>query len=124
MRAKLLQVIQADLATGLPQGQDPLCVLFCAESNSNLCSMVTQLQFLTSLLTKLKDPSTSEGVIQNMASLRDTLTSPDNLRVIMSTNINTLTTPLTAWEGFLQQPLSKRSWEVFDSSAPSCLVFC
>ena len=85
--------------------------------------MVTQLQFLTSLLAKLKDPSTSEGVIQNMASLRDALTSPDNLRVIMSTNINTLTTPLTTWERFLQQPHSKRSWEVFDSSEPRYLVF-
>ena len=91
-----------------------LHVLSCAESNSNLCSMVTQLQFLTSLVARLKDPSTSKGVIQSMAFLRDTLTSPDNMRVVMSTNINALTTPLTPWKEFMQQPHSKRCWEVFD----------
>lgn len=70
--------------------------------------MVTQLQFLTSLVAKLKDPSTYDEVIHNVTSLRDTLTSPDNLRVVMAANVDSLTTPLTAWDKFLAQPHVKR----------------
>ena len=81
------------------------------ESNHNLGSMVTQLKLLTSLLANLKDssPSTSvDRLLADMTQLRDTLTSPNNLRVVMTANINTLSAPLESWKEFLPKHLLQR----------------
>ena len=75
------------------------------ESTHNLTSMVTQMQFLTSVQTKLKDPSSSDQLLTDLKHLRECLTLPGNLRVIMATDINSLphANPLDPWLQFLPQ---------------------
>ena len=81
-----------------------------SESTHNLSSMVTQMQFLTSVQTKLKDPSSADQLLTDLKHLRERLTSPDNLRIVMATNVNSLphANPLDPWLGFLPQSSPKR----------------
>ena len=79
-----------------------LFAAYSADCSHNVASMVTQLRFLTSLTAKLKDAS-ADGVLQDMAQLRDALTSPDNLRIFMAANVSSLPhpSPLDPWKNFV-----------------------
>ena len=70
--------------------------------------MVTQLKFLEKQLQRLKDPATADLVTSDLCRVRDTLTSPGNLRVFMATDIDKLTTPLKPWESFIENSKSER----------------
>ena len=75
-------------------------MLYSSSSNHNLSNMVTQFDFLTSLVAKLKDPAAVDEVIGTMATVRDKLVVPDNIRVTMGTNVNNVANPLEPWKNF------------------------
>lgn len=70
--------------------------------------MVAQLEFLEKQLQRLKDSKTADLVTSDLYHVRDTLTSPGNLRVFMATDVNKLTTTLEPWELFVQEAKSER----------------
>ena len=82
--------------------------LSLAGSTPNTSNMVTQLKFLEKQLARLKDPATASLVTSDLCRVRDTLTSPGNLRVFMATDIDKLSTPLQPWEIFMGRANSKR----------------
>ncbi|CAI8039021.1 Uncharacterized protein C05D11.1 [Geodia barretti] len=84
-------------------------VIFSPGSTPNTSNMVTQLKFLEKQLARLKDPATASLVTSDLCRVRDTLTSPGNLRVFMATDIDKLSTPLQPWEIFMGRANSKSS---------------
>ena len=78
-------------------------LLYTASSAPTLTNMVTQSDFLTSLTAKLKD-GREGGVVSALTEVRDKLVSPDNLRVVMGTDVNRLTDPLEPWTKFAPKP--------------------
>ena len=81
----------------------PLPLSFPTASPQNISNMVAQLEFLEKQLKKLKDSTMADSVTSDLYVVRDTLTSPANLRVFMATEVNKLTTPLEPWELFVQE---------------------
>ena len=83
----------------------PSLSLLVTDSPHNTANMVMQLQFLEKQLQKLKDPATVDLVISDMTSVRDTLTSPANLRVVMATDVGGLSSldPLEPWAVFVEK---------------------
>lgn len=60
--------------------------------------MLTQLSFLTSLVTRLKEAP--EKVVEKMGVVKERLTSAENLRVFMAADVSALPQdppPLEAW---------------------------
>ena len=78
-------------------------LLYTADCNTNLTSMVTQQDFLKALQLKLKKKATSGDVIAAMATIRERLTAVSNLHVVMATDVHSLPhpTPLEPWTKFL-----------------------
>lgn len=66
----------------------------------NLSNMVTQYDFLSSLVAKLKDPVSVEELTATITTVRDKLVLPGNLRVMIGTNINKIPNPLDPWKNF------------------------
>lgn len=83
----------------------PLLSPLLTDSPHNTANMVTQLQFLEKQLQKLKDPATADLVISDMTTVRDTLTSLANLRVVMATDVGGLSgsNPLEPWAVFVEK---------------------
>lgn len=83
----------------------PLLSPLLTDSSHNTANMVTQLQFLEKQLHKLKDPATADLIISDMTTVRDTLTSPANLRVVMATDVGGLSgsNPLEPWAVFVEK---------------------
>ena len=80
--------------------------LYLPHSNKNTSSMLSQLSFLTSLTTALKD--SPEGVVTALGEVREKLTHPHNLRMFMAAEMSALpqTNPLEEWKTFLPQTRS------------------
>jgi Zn-dependent M16 (insulinase) family peptidase len=99
-------------------------ITFTPGSPLNTSNMVTQHQFLKDQLKKLKDPATSENVLKNLRSVRDSLMLPGNHAVFMATDVDKLTTPLEPWEAFTQSSKSKTSPDnsVDGASVANCIL--
>ena len=66
--------------------------------------MLTQAAFLSKLTGTLKH--SAQEVIVAIEGVRDGLTSPDNVRVFLTVDVNSipLSEPLEPWQSFLPQP--------------------
>lgn len=97
--------ITAKLSIHRTLQSSPLLSPLLTDSSHNTANMVTQLQFLEKQLQKLKDPATADLVISDMTTVRDTLTSPANLRVVMATDVGGLSgsNPLEPWAVFVEK---------------------
>ena len=93
----------------LRRDQDHICttminrLLYKADSNINLSSMVTQQDFLNTLQQRLMNEATAGDVLAAMATIRERLSAASNLRVVMATDVHSLPhpSPIQPWDKFL-----------------------
>ncbi len=87
------------LSLSLPPPPSPI------ESNYNLCNMVTQNKFLSTLQEDMKNPSKARIVLESIEQLRQEITKPTNLRVFVSGDVTTVTgNPAHPWIPFPHLP--------------------
>lgn len=77
--------------------------IYSAHANINTSGMLTQLSFLTSLVSRLK--SSPEEVLTSMRGVREGLAAVGNLRVYVAGDLNTLPpNSLQLWHTFPSAP--------------------
>lgn len=64
--------------------------MFYLDTNYSQCTVLWQLKFLTEVFEKLHDEEQSKEVIEDLSTLRKTLTNPSNLVFHISTNVTKL----------------------------------
>ena len=77
--------------------------IYSTHANINTSGMLTQLSFLTSLVTRLK--GSPDEVLASMRGVREALTAVGNLRVYVAGDLTTLPpNSLQLWQTFPSQP--------------------
>ncbi|XP_067002472.2 uncharacterized protein C05D11.1 [Anabrus simplex] len=109
---------------------------FSKESNHYSSSMLRQHKFLTSLIEKLESKDSCQEVLDEIESIRNIITDPENMVIHMSTNVEKLVSecgdPVKPWSALLpsnknpvKKPLSVTpDWSMLLPPADSCKSSC